>query len=54
MDRKYRDDWTGKLPTRFTILTNELPHRWDSSGAIASRFLVLRLVNGSTGSRTPN
>ena len=36
-----------KLPTRFTILTNELPHFGDSSGAIASRFLVLRLVKSS-------
>ena len=44
VDRKYRDHWTGKLPTRFTILTNELPRFWDASGAIASRFLVLRLV----------
>ncbi|MGI8514507.1 MAG: phage/plasmid primase, P4 family [Acidimicrobiia bacterium] len=44
VDRKYRDHWTGKLPTRFTILTNEMPGFFDSSGAIASRFLVLRLV----------
>jgi putative DNA primase/helicase len=49
VDRKYRDHWTGKLPTRFTILTNELPHFWDSSGAIASRFLVLRLVKSFYG-----
>ena len=25
IDRKYRDPWTGRLPTRFMILTNELP-----------------------------
>lgn len=40
VDRKYRDPWTGKLPTRFLILTNELPRFTDSSGALASRFIV--------------
>ena len=25
VDRKYRDPWSGRLPTRFTLLTNELP-----------------------------
>ena len=32
VDRKYRDPWTGRLPTRFLILTNELPRFSDSSG----------------------
>jgi putative DNA primase/helicase len=40
VDRKYRDPWTGRLPTRFLILTNELPKLMDSSGALASRFIV--------------
>jgi len=25
IDRKYRDPWNGRLPTRLMILTNELP-----------------------------
>ena len=25
VDRKYKDPWTGYLPTRFMILSNELP-----------------------------
>lgn len=41
--RKYLPDWTGKLPTRFLLLTNELPRIEDSSGALTSRFLVLAL-----------
>ena len=41
--RKYLPDWNGKLRTRFTILTNELPRIVDASGALASRFIVLRL-----------
>jgi putative DNA primase/helicase len=40
IDRKYREPWTGRLPTRFMILTNELPRFSDSSGALASRFVV--------------
>jgi putative DNA primase/helicase len=41
VDRKYREQWTGKLPTRFLILSNELPRFGDASGAIAHRFVVL-------------
>ncbi len=41
--RKYAQDWNGKLPTRFLILTNELPRLADSSGALASRFIVLAM-----------
>lgn len=41
IDRKFREAWTGRLPTRFFILTNELPRLTDASGALASRFIVL-------------
>ena len=44
IDRKFREAWTGKLDTRFLILTNELPRLTDSSGALASRFVVLKMV----------
>ncbi|MER5727574.1 phage/plasmid primase, P4 family [Streptomyces sp. NPDC002138] len=44
IDRKFRDAWTGKLPTRLMILTNELPSFGDSSGVIARRFIVLGLA----------
>jgi len=44
IDRKYRDPWTGRLPTRFMILTNELPRFSDSSGALASRFVMTILT----------
>lgn len=43
MDRKYREPWTGKLPTRFVIMSNELPRIGDSSGALSSRFILLRM-----------
>lgn len=43
VDRKFREVWTGKLPSRFVILSNELPKFKDSSGAIATRMLILRM-----------
>lgn len=43
--RKHQVDWNGRLTTRFLVLSNELPGFLDSSGAIASRFIVLRLTN---------
>ncbi|MGI5288052.1 DNA primase family protein [Nonomuraea polychroma] len=44
VDRKYRPAWTGKLPTRLMILSNELPHFGDASGAIVNRFIVLTMT----------
>jgi putative DNA primase/helicase len=44
IDRKYREPWTGRLPTRLMILTNELPHFGDSSGVIARMFVVLNMT----------
>lgn len=49
VDRKFRDPWTGKLPTRFVILSNELPKFKDSSGAIANRLLILQMTNSFLG-----
>lgn len=44
VDRKYRDAWTGKLPTRIVMLSNELPRITDVSGALANRFILLTLT----------
>lgn len=49
IDRKHLPAWTGRLSTRFLILTNELPRLADVSGALASRFVVLRLVESFIG-----
>jgi putative DNA primase/helicase len=43
IDRKYSSSWTGRLPTRFMVLTNELPRIADTSGALAGRFIILLL-----------
>jgi len=47
--RKFLVDWNGKLPTRFTLMTNELPRLEDASGALASRFLLLTLTESFYG-----
>jgi len=49
IDRKYLPSWTGRLPTRFMILTNELPRLADASGALARRFITLVLTNSFYG-----
>jgi putative DNA primase/helicase len=49
IDRKYKDAWTGRLHVRFLILSNELPGIADSSGALASRFVLLTTQNSFYG-----
>ena len=48
-DRKNKETWTGHLQTRFLVLSNEIPRLADSSGALASRFIVLLLENSFYG-----
>lgn len=43
IDRKYLSAWTGILPTRIVILSNELPRLADASSAVIGRFIVLVL-----------
>lgn len=49
VDRKNREAWTGTIPARMMILSNELPKFGDASGAIASRFVILRLQESFLG-----
>jgi putative DNA primase/helicase len=49
IDRKHLPPVTTKLAARFTILTNELPRLGDTSGALAGRMIVLRLVESWYG-----
>jgi putative DNA primase/helicase len=49
VNRKYRDQWTGKLPSRFMVCSNELPQLGDASGAIAGRFVALMLSHSWLG-----
>ena len=49
VDRKHMSAITCKLPTRFVILTNELPRLNDASGAIVSRVILLRTSRSFLG-----
>lgn len=53
IDRKYKEPWTGQLSSRFVILSNELPRLSDSSGALASRFIVLTMTRSFYGAENP-
>lgn len=44
IDIKHKPSITTKLKTRFTIVSNELPRLTDAAGALANRFLILRLT----------
>jgi putative DNA primase/helicase len=54
VDRKYLGAVTMRLPTRFMLLTNELPRMTDASGALAGRFLILRLTQSFYGREDTN
>jgi putative DNA primase/helicase len=53
IDRKYLEPVTLQLPTRFVVLSNELPRLADASGALASRFIVLVMTESFYGKEDP-
>ena len=49
IDRKHLPAWTGTLPTKFALISNELPRLSDSSGALAGRLILLQLTRSFYG-----
>lgn len=49
IDRKNRSAWTGTMSARVMILSNEMPRFLDAAGAIASRFVILKLQKSFLG-----
>jgi putative DNA primase/helicase len=49
IDRKNRDAINVRLRTRVVLLSNELPRLYDTSGALASRFLILQTTKSYLG-----
>lgn len=39
---KYKEQWSGKLPCRLHVMSNELPKLGDASAAIIGRFVLLQ------------
>lgn len=54
VDRKCLEPWTGKLPTRMMIISNELPRLSDSSGALVGRMILLRLTDSFYSNEDPD
>jgi putative DNA primase/helicase len=44
VNRKHRDRWNGRLPTRIMVMSNELQKLSDTSATVIGRFLVLRMT----------
>jgi len=49
VNRKYKDQWTGKLSSRLHVISNELPRLGDASEAIIGRIVLLLLSNSWLG-----
>ena len=49
VNRKHRDQWNGKLPTRLHVISNELPKLGDASTAIVGRIVLLPLLHSWLG-----
>jgi putative DNA primase/helicase len=49
VNRKRRDRWNGRLPTRIMMFSNELQKLSDASAAIIGRLLVLRMTESWLG-----
>src|SRR5262249_24900050 len=49
VNRKRRQRWNGKLPTRLMLFSNELQKLSDASAAIVGRILVLRMTKSWLG-----
>ncbi len=54
IDRKNLEPMTVTLPTRILLISNELPRLGDTSGAMASRFVLLRFTKSFYGAENPN
>jgi putative DNA primase/helicase len=53
IDRKFLSPWTGCLPTRILLISNEMPGIKDGSGALASRFIMLKTATSFLGREDP-
>jgi P4 family phage/plasmid primase-like protien len=42
IDRKHKSHWTGPLPCKLLLISNEMPKLKDASGALASRMITFR------------
>lgn len=49
IERKYKETWSGKLPTKFLLASNEPPQFNDASAAISSRMIIFQFTRSFYG-----
>lgn len=49
INRKNKEHWTGTLPTRLVLISNEMPRFMDASGAVVNRFMAVHLEKSFLG-----
>lgn len=49
VNRKNKEAWSGYLPTRIILYSNEMPQLAENSGALSGRMLVLTMTNSFYG-----
>ena len=54
VNKKYQQQWTGKLPSRLHIISNELPRLGDASTAVIGRIVLLLLSRSWIGKEDHN
>lgn len=53
VNRKNKEYWSGHLPTRFVLVSNEAPRLIDPSGAIITRFVAMELKKSHVANPDP-
>jgi putative DNA primase/helicase len=54
IDRKHQPAWSGKLPTKLMLISNELPQVPDTATALVGRLLIIRLTKSFYGKEDLN
>ena len=54
IDRKHKDHWTGSLPCKLLLISNEMPKIKDTSGALASRMIIFQTRVSFYGREDPH
>jgi putative DNA primase/helicase len=54
IDRKHKDHWTGPLPCKLLLISNEMPKIKDTSGALASRMIIFQTRVSFYGREDPH
>jgi phage/plasmid-associated DNA primase len=54
MDRKYQSAWTGRLPCKLLLISNQPPRIKDTSGMVASRLISFQTRASFFGREDPN